>query len=149
MHEPEREVPRMVDVAKHLVVVLRDDEKPRHELQPSTSHNLTRSSVRCEDLKTCVFVRWENGDRGLAQNLATEAIDMQLPARSRPSVLRELVSLAERTGMVYHRTEIVEALEAREALASTALPGGIAFPHPRQPLAYATAEPMLCLARPR
>jgi PTS system nitrogen regulatory IIA component len=79
--------------------------------------------------------------------LATEAIDMKLRARSRPSVLRELVGLAERTGMVYDRAEIIDALEQRETLASTALPGGIAFPHPRRPLSHATAEPMLCLAR--
>ena len=79
--------------------------------------------------------------------LATEAVDMNLAARSRPSVLRELVNLAERTGMVYHRAEIVDALEEREALASTALPGGIALPHPRRPLPYATAAPLLCLAR--
>ncbi len=90
----------------------------------------------------------ETDDEAVITNLlATEAIDMNLPARSRPSVLRELVSLAERTGMVYDRAEIVEALQQRETLASTALPGGIAFPHPRRPLPYATAEPMLCLAR--
>ncbi len=79
--------------------------------------------------------------------LATEAVDMNLRARSRPSVLRELVGLAERTGMVYDRAELVAALEQREALASTALPGGLAFPHPRRPLPFATAEPLMCLAR--
>jgi PTS system nitrogen regulatory IIA component len=48
---------------------------------------------------------------------------------------------------VYDRAEIVDALEERESLASTALPRGLAFPHPRRPLPYATAEPMICLAR--
>lgn len=79
--------------------------------------------------------------------LGPQAVDMNLPARSRASVLRELVGLAERTGLVYDRAAIVEALEERESLGSTALPGGIAFPHPRRPLPYATAEPLLCLAR--
>lgn len=79
--------------------------------------------------------------------LANEAVDMQLHAKSRASVLRELVGLAERTGLVYDRAELVEALEQREELCSTALPGGFAFPHPRRPLPYATAEPLLCLAR--
>lgn len=79
--------------------------------------------------------------------LGPQAVDMNLPARSRASVLRELVALAERTGLVYDRDAIIEALEQRESLGSTALPGGIAFPHPRRPLPYATAEPLLCLAR--
>ncbi len=79
--------------------------------------------------------------------LAAEAVDMNLAARSRASVLREIVRLAERTGLVYDAPAIVEALEERETLCSTGLPGGFAFPHPRRPLPYATAEPLLCLAR--
>jgi PTS system nitrogen regulatory IIA component len=79
--------------------------------------------------------------------LALEAIDLNLPARSRASVLRELVRLAERTQLVYNADEIIAALEERESMGSTALPRGIAFPHPRQPLMYATAEPLVCLAR--
>jgi PTS system nitrogen regulatory IIA component len=98
----------------------------------------------------------QNLDRAMSQShdeavincfLATEAVEMNLPARSRPSVLRELVSLAERTGMVYDREEIVDELEQRESLGPTAVPGGVAFPHPRKPLPYATAEPIVCLAR--
>jgi PTS system nitrogen regulatory IIA component len=106
-------------------------------------HNLDRRHIQNLDRAMST-----TGDEAVVSNLlATEAIEMNLSARSRPSVLRELVSLAERTGMVYDRAEIVDALEQREALASTALPGGIALPHPRRPLPYATTEPMLCLAR--
>lgn len=83
----------------------------------------------------------------IGELLATEGVDMNLPAKSRPSVLHELVKLAERTGLVYDPEEIIRALTEREALASTALPGGIALPHPRRPLPYATAEPLICLAR--
>jgi len=39
----------------------------------------------------------------------------------------------------------VSALEAREEMGSTALPRGLAFPHPRRPLPYATAEPLVCV----
>lgn len=83
----------------------------------------------------------------LEQLLRPEAVDMNLPARSRASVLRELVQLAGRTGLVYSPDELVAALEQREALCSTALAGGFAFPHPRRPLPYATAQPLVCLAR--
>lgn len=79
--------------------------------------------------------------------LSAEAIDMNLPARSRASVLRELVKLAERTGLVYDPDDVHEAVQEREGLCSTALPGGLAIPHPRRPLPYATAEPLVCLAR--
>jgi PTS system nitrogen regulatory IIA component len=79
--------------------------------------------------------------------LPVEAIDMNLPARSRASVLRELVTLAQRTGLVYDPEGILEAVREREELGATALPGGVAIPHPRRPLPYSTAEPLLCLAR--
>ena len=86
-------------------------------------------------------------DRLIAAYLPAEAVEMNLHAHSRPSVLRELVRVAERTGLVYDGAQIVDALEEREALGPTALPRGIAFPHPRRPLEYATAQPLLCLAR--
>jgi PTS system nitrogen regulatory IIA component len=86
-------------------------------------------------------------DRLIEAYLATEGVDLALPAKTRASVLRKLVGLAERTGLVYTPDEIVKALADREELGSTALPRGLAFPHPRQPLEYATAEPLLCLAR--
>jgi mannitol/fructose-specific phosphotransferase system IIA component (Ntr-type) len=46
-------------------------------------------------------------------------------------VLRDLVMLAARTGWVCDPVELITSLEAREALCSTAVPGGVAFLHPR------------------
>lgn len=92
-------------------------------------------------------MRSEEDERLVEAYLATEAVDMNLRAKTRASVLRALVRLAERTGLVYDAQAIVSALEEREALGSTALPRGIAFPHPLRPLTYATAEPLVCLAR--
>jgi len=110
-------------------------QREMHSLDERHINNLDRAMSEDED---------EAVINGL---LATEAIDMNLPARSRPSVLRELIKLAERTGMVYDPDALTAALIEREELASTALPGGIAFPHPRRPLPYATAEPLICMAR--
>ena len=110
-------------------------QREMHSLDPRHLHNLDRAMSETDD------------EAVIDALLATEAIDMNLPARSRASVLRELVGLAERTGMVYDRAEIVASLEQREALASTALAGGLALPHPRRPLPYATAESVVCLAR--
>jgi PTS system nitrogen regulatory IIA component len=83
----------------------------------------------------------------LGELLSDDAIEMHLPARSRASVLSELVRLAERTGLVYDADTLLASIVDREDLHSTALPGGLAIPHPRRPLPYATAEPMVCLAR--
>ncbi len=92
-------------------------------------------------------MRDEDVDHVIATHLAPEAVEINLPARSRASVLRELVRLAERTGLVYDAPAVIEAVEAREALGPTALPRGIAFPHPRRPLPYATGESLVCLGR--
>jgi PTS system nitrogen regulatory IIA component len=106
-----------------------------HTLSPRDIRNLERAM--------------SDGDEELvvATRLAVEAIDLCVNAKSRASIIRELVRLAERTGLVYDAAGLVAALEEREALGSTALPGGLAFPHPRRPLPYATAEPLLAIAR--
>ncbi len=92
-------------------------------------------------------MRDPDSDRLIGAYLPLEGIELNLPAKSRASVLRELVRLAERTRLVYDAAAIIDSLKEREALAPTALPRGIAFPHPRRPLPYAAAEPLVCLAR--
>lgn len=90
----------------------------------------------------------DGGDDELISRLiAPQGIDLNLPARSKASVVRELIALAERTDQVLNRNALIIALEEREALGSTALPGGLALPHPRRPLPEATTEPLICLAR--
>ncbi len=54
-----------------------------------------------------------------------------LPAKTKSSVLHELVSLARSTGLVNDPESLMSSLEAREALCSTGMPGGFALPHPR------------------
>lgn len=79
--------------------------------------------------------------------MGLEGTDAALAANTKASVLRELVGLAERTGLLYDREGLLDALEKREAMCSTALPNGVAIPHPRQPMPYASAEPLICAAR--
>ena len=98
-------------------------------------------------------IRRETGDPGsdsdmiITRMIGLEGIDVELPAKTRASVLRELVGLAERTGLLYDPQGLHEALEQRETLCSTALPNGVAVPHPRQPMPYVSAEPLVCVAR--
>ena len=79
--------------------------------------------------------------------VGVEGIEPALPANTKASVLRELVALAGRTGLLYDGEGLLDALQQREELCSTALPNGVAIPHPRQPMPYVSAEPLICVAR--
>ncbi len=79
--------------------------------------------------------------------LRLEAVTTNLGSRTKDSTLRELVALAQKTGLVLNSQELVEAVLHREELFSTALEGGIAIPHPRRPLPYAIAAPILAVAK--
>lgn len=94
----------------------------------------------------------EAGVRDVNQHLITarmslEGIDLSLPAKTKSSVLLELVALASKTGLLYDESGLLRALQERESLCSTALPKGVAIPHPRQPMPYASAESIICFAR--
>ena len=95
-------------------------------------------STRCQvDLK----------DSLVTPLLCAEAISTQLAARTKSSLLKELAALAQETQQLYDGEALLEALNRREQLCSTAMEGGIAIPHPRRPLPYAIAEPILVIAQ--
>jgi PTS system nitrogen regulatory IIA component len=79
--------------------------------------------------------------------LRPAAVTTNLGSRTKNSTLRELVALAEKTGLVLDRKMLVDAVIHREELYSTALEGGVAIPHPRRPLPEAIAETILAVAR--
>ncbi len=59
-------------------------------------------------------------------------IDLALRGKTRSSVIRDMIDLAGRTGRVFDPRELHDSIEAREALGSTALPGGLALLHARE-----------------
>jgi PTS system nitrogen regulatory IIA component len=79
--------------------------------------------------------------------LRLEAVTTNLGSRTKVSTLRELVALAEKTGLVLDAKALAEAVIHREELLSTALEGGVAIPHPRRPLPEAVAASILVVAR--
>lgn len=104
-----------------------------------------------------VDLEWAMGGRDAATDdagmivsdlVGLEAVEVAFAANTKASVIRELVTLADRTGLLYDREGLLDAIEQREALCSTALPNGVAIPHPRQPMPYVSAEPFICAARP-
>lgn len=70
-----------------------------------------------------------------------------LLAKTKSSVLHELVALAESTGHLNDPQALMAGLEAREALCSTGMPGGLALPHPRVPDPYLFETSFIILGR--
>lgn len=81
----------------------------------------------------------------LAQMLSLDSIAIPLKAKTKRSVIEEMVSLAEATGMLWDSERMVEAIRAREELQSTAMPNGVALLHPRRPLSNVLGEPIMSL----
>ncbi len=88
-----------------------------------------------------------DGEPLLAALLSEASMAVPLAAATRASVLRELVTLAEQTWQVYDPDAILEAIRQREEMGSTALPNGVAIPHPRRPLPAALGESVIAYGR--
>ena len=110
-------------------------------------HLLTLDDDRLHALDRGIGRSTEAGGSLVTDLVGVESIDLDLRASTKTSVLRELVALAQRTGMLHDGPALFQALRQREALGSTALPHGLAIPHPQKPMPYTTAEPLVCLAR--
>ena len=76
-----------------------------------------------------------------------EFIEPALTAKTKASVLRQMTALAEKTGRVSDPRALLEGLEAREALCSTGIPGGLALLHSRDPESYLFETAFLALGR--
>jgi nitrogen PTS system EIIA component len=74
-------------------------------------------------------------------------IEPALTAKTKASVLRQMVALAEKTGRVCDSRALLQGLEAREELCSTGVPGGLALLHSRDPESYLFEAPFLTLGR--
>jgi PTS system nitrogen regulatory IIA component len=79
--------------------------------------------------------------------LLEECLAVPLAARTRSSVLTELVNVAEKSFHVYDPVALLEALKQREELAPTALESGVAIPHPRRPLPQVLGESLIAYGR--
>jgi PTS system nitrogen regulatory IIA component len=88
-----------------------------------------------------------DGEPLLANLLSEASMAVPLPASTKVSVLRELVNLAEQSWQVYDPEAVLEAIRTREEMGSTALPTGVAIPHPRRPLPAALGESVLAYGR--
>jgi PTS system nitrogen regulatory IIA component len=90
----------------------------------------------------------EGDDELLVVTLLTEpCIAVPMRAGTRGSAQRELVRLAEQSTHVYDREALLEAIMQREELMTTALPNGVAIPHPRRPLPHSLGDSIMAFGR--
>jgi nitrogen PTS system EIIA component len=84
----------------------------------------------------------------LPEMLLSGAVASAMTSKTRASVLRDLVALAEKTGCLCDSKILLASLEAREKLCSTAVPGGFALPHPRSHEPYLFETSFIVVGRP-
>jgi nitrogen PTS system EIIA component len=85
------------------------------------------------------------GEICIAEMLPIEAIAVPLDSRTRESVFRAVVGVAERTGWLWDSAKMVEAIRVREEMYSTVLESGVALLHPRRPMPGILAQAFLAL----
>lgn len=81
----------------------------------------------------------------LTPALRDSGIAIDLLAKTRTSVLRELARLAENADSTIDAGALLQSLQEREAQSSTALQDGVAIPHPARPIYLET--PIIAAAR--
>ena len=79
--------------------------------------------------------------------LRPEWIEPALGSRTRAAVIRDMVALAERTGLLNHPEDLLRAVRTREEEAPTALPGGVALLHAGHRVPYVLEDSFLVLGR--
>ena len=89
----------------------------------------------------------ESHDALLPELISPGQMHAALKSKTKASVIRDMVTLAARTDWVCDPAGLTESLEAREALCTTALPGGVAFLHPRTRQPYQFETSFLVLGR--
>lgn len=77
--------------------------------------------------------------------LTQESILLPFAARTKDSVIRELVAVGERLGKIWVPEKMIDALRKREEMLSTAMECGVAFLHPRRPMPDVISESFLIL----
>ena len=110
--------------------------------------NLPSKGLAAYHGKTSTKVREFSPDAALMPQLLTvDRINAEMLSKTRASVIRDMVDLAEKTDLLSDRADLIRMIEEREQLCSTALPGGLALMHPRNHDPYMFTESFMILGR--
>lgn len=110
--------------------------------------NLTGEPLADYHAQSSARVRAISDHEALIPCLLTEdRIAPAMESRTRASVVRDMVALADSTGLPTDAAELLAAIEDRERLCSTALAGGVALLHPRHHAPYMTDASFMVIGR--
>ncbi len=70
-----------------------------------------------------------------------------LPSRTKSSIIRDMVDMADHVGILSDKAELLNSIIEREKMCSTALAGGMAILHPQHHLPYLSDDSFVLLAR--
>lgn len=79
--------------------------------------------------------------------LKEKYIDPAVTSKTKSSILRDMVRLAEKTGNLLDASGLLDGLQDREKLCSTGMPRGLALLHPRYQRPYLFQEDMVLMGR--
>ena len=99
-------------------------------------HTLDQDRLRGIEKGVTAHHGVDHADLEVCPLIPPGGLAVPLPSRTRDGVVRDLVDLADRAGLVDNREELVAEIRQREELCSTALAPRVALPHPRHPLPY-------------
>ena len=124
---------------EHRVV---DDWAQRHLLELPPKNLVRQHKEVIIDSKRTV-----QDDKLIAALMKPEWIDPAMASRTRPGVIRDMVALAQETGLLYDDVIFQQEVEEREKAASTAIGEGAAFLHARYHDPYYAAGSFVILGR--
>jgi nitrogen PTS system EIIA component len=88
-----------------------------------------------------------NNATPVASLLSPETVQVPLEARTKRSVLETLMEVGGRTWQIWQPALLLQAVQERESVLSTAFDNGVALPHPRNPLPEALGQSVVAFGR--
>lgn len=110
-------------------------------------HTLDTSRIADVEQKLEAELQAESRNIHIAERLRVDTVSLDSQATAKHAILKELVVLAEKTGLVTDGPALLASIVERESLISTAAPGGLAICHPRRPLPQALRRTLLTVVR--
>ncbi len=83
----------------------------------------------------------------ISELLRPDYVGVGLTSRTKSSIIRDMVDLADKTGILTDKHDLLTSIIEREKMCSTALAGGMAILHPQHHLPYLSDDSFVMLAR--
>jgi excisionase family DNA binding protein len=93
------------------------------------------------------FIETNNSNVPVSRLVDRKLIKLDIEPGSKEAVLRQLIAPAEKAGLIKNSSIYLAKLMEREAMSSTAISRGFAFPHIRRPEENIQPRPALVIGR--